>query len=187
MKSIKIVLMCVLTCVVYGIIHDQITARICVEYFTIGHPPIFPTDDPTLLGLGWGIIATWWVGVLLGIPLAAASRFGGWPKREPNTLWKPLLRLALISFCIAAVAGLIGRVAAVNGWVFLVGSIADRVPADRHVPFIIDLWMHLASYLAGFVSAIVMFVFVLLGRQRKHLENQATDSAPSKSSASTAN
>ena len=52
MQWITIVLLSVLTCVTYGVVHDQITARICVEYFTIGHPPVFATDDPTLLGLG---------------------------------------------------------------------------------------------------------------------------------------
>ena len=45
--------------------------------FTIGHPPVFATDDPTLLGLGWGVIASWWVGLLLGIPLALVARAGG--------------------------------------------------------------------------------------------------------------
>ena len=51
MRTGAIVLMCVFAAVVYGVIHDQITARVCVEYFTVGHPPIFPTDDPTLLGV----------------------------------------------------------------------------------------------------------------------------------------
>lgn len=74
-----------------------------------------------------------------------------------------------MSFAIAVLAGLAGWIAASIGWVFLVGSIADRVPTDRHVSFLIDLWAHSASYLAGFVGAIVLIVFVLRGRQRKYL------------------
>jgi len=70
MEMVKIVLLCIVSAVVYGILHDQVTARACVEYFTIGHPPVFKTDSPTLLALGWGVIATWWVGLLLGIPAA---------------------------------------------------------------------------------------------------------------------
>jgi hypothetical protein len=58
-ESLKIILLCIVAAIVYGILHDQVTARVCVEYFTIGHPPIFHTDDPTLLALGWGVIATW--------------------------------------------------------------------------------------------------------------------------------
>jgi len=33
-RSVGIVLLCVAAAVVYGIVHDQITARVCVEYFT---------------------------------------------------------------------------------------------------------------------------------------------------------
>jgi len=33
MQSIKIILTCVVAAILYGIVHDQITARICVEYF----------------------------------------------------------------------------------------------------------------------------------------------------------
>jgi hypothetical protein len=67
METVKIVLLCILSAIIFGILHDQVTARACVEYFTIGHPPIFDTDSPTLLAFGWGIIATWWVGLILGI------------------------------------------------------------------------------------------------------------------------
>jgi hypothetical protein len=74
MQALGIVLVSILAAVVYGIVHDQVTARVCVEYFTIGHPPVFHTDDPTLLGIGWGIIATWWVGAMLGAPLAIVAR-----------------------------------------------------------------------------------------------------------------
>src|ERR1700676_2919513 len=80
MESLKIALLCIVSAVVFGILHDQVTARVCVEYFTIGHPPVFDTDSPTLLALGWDVIATWWVGLLLGIPAALVSRLGSWPK-----------------------------------------------------------------------------------------------------------
>ena len=43
MKFWGIVLLCVASAAVYGIVHDQVTARICVEYFTIGHAPVFDT------------------------------------------------------------------------------------------------------------------------------------------------
>jgi hypothetical protein len=34
LQALGIVCMCVGAAVLYGIIHDQITARVCVEYFT---------------------------------------------------------------------------------------------------------------------------------------------------------
>jgi len=67
MQRLAIVGLCIAAAIGYGIGHDQITARVCVEYFTIGHPPIFSTDSPRLLGLGWGIMATGWVGLVLGL------------------------------------------------------------------------------------------------------------------------
>ena len=76
MESVRILVLCVVAAMGYGVAHDQFTARVCVEYFTVGHPPVFSTDDPTLLGIGWGIIATWWVGLLLGVPLAVVARAG---------------------------------------------------------------------------------------------------------------
>ncbi len=91
MQFLGIILMCILAAVAYGIAQDQIAARVCVEYFTIGHPPIFDTDDPTFLGLGWDIIATWWVGLLLGVPLAIVARVGSRPKRSLNSLIGSLL------------------------------------------------------------------------------------------------
>jgi len=61
MQFTRIVLTCVVASVLYGILHDQVTAHICVEYFSVFHSPVFPTESPTLLALGWGVIATWWM------------------------------------------------------------------------------------------------------------------------------
>ncbi|MDA0768159.1 MAG: hypothetical protein O3A92_15225 [Verrucomicrobia bacterium] len=38
MQVVAIILASVAAAIVYGIIHDQVIARICVEYFTIVHP-----------------------------------------------------------------------------------------------------------------------------------------------------
>jgi len=48
MKWFLIVILSIFACITYGVVHDQITARICVEYFTVGHAPVFDTVDPTL-------------------------------------------------------------------------------------------------------------------------------------------
>ena len=90
MQFVGIVLFSIAAAVFYGIAHDQVTARVCVEYFTIGHPPVFHTTSPTLLALGWGALATWWVGLPLGIFLACASRLGAWPRLTVRDLVRPL-------------------------------------------------------------------------------------------------
>jgi hypothetical protein len=164
MQSLLIILLCILAAVAYGIVHDQITARVCVEYFTIGHPPVFGTEDPTLLGLGWGIIATWWVGALLGVPLAIVARAGSRPKRSAASLVRPLLGLMAVAGVCAIVAGTIGWLLAKSDAVFLVDPIADEVPRNRHVLFIADLWAHSASYLSAPVGGIVVMTLVWRSR-----------------------
>ena len=164
MHSLGIVLMCVAAAVCYGIAHDQVTARICVEYFTVGHPPVFGTEDPTLLGIGWGIVATWWVGLLLGVPLAIVARAGSRPKRSVSSLLRPLMWLLAVMAVCAFAAGILGWVLAANGAVFLVGPIAHELPAERHVPFLADLWAHSASYLVGSVGGIIVLVQVWRSR-----------------------
>lgn len=166
MQSLGIVLMCVAAAVCYGVVHDQVTAWVCVEYFTVGPPPVFDTDDPTLLGLGWGVIATWWVGLLLGIPLAFVARAGARPRRSVRSLVRPVARLLMIMTALALAAGVVGWLLASVGLVVLVGPIAHNLPADRHVPFLADLWAHSASYFVGFVGGIVVMVQVWRSRGR---------------------
>ena len=36
MHKLKTILLCTTAAAVYGVVHDQITARLCIEYFTIG-------------------------------------------------------------------------------------------------------------------------------------------------------
>ncbi len=128
-----------LACITYGVIHDQVTARICIAYFTIGHPTVIPTNDPTVLGIVWGVIATWWVGVLLGVLLAITALAGKQPPRRVGTLIRPIAKLCVATAILAILAGLVGYLAARAGWVGLVGDLAQRVPATKHVAFIMDM------------------------------------------------
>lgn len=157
--------MSVAAAIAYGIAHDQITVRICLEYFTIGHPKVFPTENPTMLAIGWGIIATWWVGVLLGVPLAIVARAGSRPKRTAGSLVRPVAWLLTVMAFFATIAGIAGWFFASSGMVVLVGPIARELPEDRHVPFLIDLWAHNASYFMGLVGGIVVLIRVWRSRK----------------------
>lgn len=165
MQLLYTVAICVAAAVLYGVLHDQVTARICVEYFTIGHAPIFGTDDPTLLGLGWGVLATWWVGVLLGVPLALVARVGGWPKRTAASLIKPLVVLMLVSALCATIAAVIGALLARWGLIWLLEPMASAVPREKHVAFLTDLWAHNASYAAGFIGGGILMLRVWVDRR----------------------
>jgi hypothetical protein len=171
MQCFAIVGLCVLAAVTYGVLHDQVTARVCVEYFTIGHPPIFGTQDPTLLGLGWGVLATWWVGVLLGLPLAAAARLGRRPQRTAASLIRPVTMLMLVSAGCALVAGVVGYGMAKLGVIGLFGPVGRAIPPARHVAFLADLWAHNASYLSGFVGGGILIFRVWQRRSLAGLDN----------------
>ena len=166
MESAKIILACVLAAVAYGIAHDQVTARVCIEYFTIGHPPVFPTDSPTLLALGWGVIATWWVGLLLGIPTALACRLGSRPKLAVRQLFRPIVRLLTAMALASLVCGVIGMLVAMNGDVWLLEPMRSRVPAEKHAAFLSDLWAHSAAYAVGFFGGLINCVWLFRQRGR---------------------
>jgi hypothetical protein len=165
MQGSAIVALCIGAAVAYGIVHDQITARICVEYFTIGHPPVFATDSPTLLAVGWGVIATWWAGAIQGVGLALAARAGNRPRRDVRSLVRPVATLLLAMAVCAALAGSIGYLLGRAGMVFLVEPLARLIPPDQHARFLADLWAHSASYLVGFLGGAIVMARVWRGRR----------------------
>src|SRR5277367_3085254 len=106
MRFLSIVLLCIAASVAYGLVHDQITIRICPEYFTVLHPQILPHDTPlTLLALAWGVIATWWVGAILGILLGLCSCCGRRRKLSAGELVQPILKLLLVMAVGAIMSG----------------------------------------------------------------------------------
>ena len=165
MAFLKIVGLCVLAACIYGILHDQVTARVCVEYFTIGHPRIIRSESPTLLGLVWGVVATWWFGAILGVVLGVAARAGRPPRLTAREIFSPLLVSLAVLGCAAFVVGLIGHGLATSGKVQLVGRLAERVPSDRHVAFLAVGFAHAASYLGGVAVCVVLIVRVLVRRR----------------------
>ena len=159
MESIKIVLGCVLAAVLYGIIHDQFTARICVEYFTIFHPPIFTTQSPTLLGIGWGIVATWWAGSIVGLMLLIAARFGSRPQLPASAIMPLVFRLMGVMAICALVFGAIGYF-----WAPIPRDAQVALPPELHRRFLADWWAHSASYGSGFLGGLVLCVIVWVKR-----------------------
>ncbi len=159
--------MCVAAAIVYGIVHDQFTAHICVEYFSVFHPPVFPTQSPTLLALGWGVLATWWMGAFLGVLLALSAQVGSRPKIAASDLTRPIAKLLCVMGFLAAVSGLTGYMLAFRKappeWI--IGSL----PPDRYARFMADWWAHSASYAVGFFGGIALCVVTI----RKRLSQRA--------------
>ncbi|UDF04342.1 hypothetical protein [Asticcacaulis sp. AND118] len=135
MESIKIIGFSIFAAVSYGILHDMVTAHLCVEYFTVAHPPVFATQSPFLLALGWGIIATWWVGLPLGILLAIGARAGSQNKLSFAQLQKPILILMVVSASAAFCAGLISATLIMLGIINIPGWWGEIIPSEKHVAF----------------------------------------------------
>lgn len=170
-EFLRIVALGIGSAVVYGILHDQITVRVCVEYFTIGHPPVFDTTSPTLLALGWGVIATWWVGLPLGVCVAMAARLGTRPKISALQLLKPVGVLLLAMGAVSLIAGVVGYFVAKAGGVILLEPLSLAVPRERHVVFLADLWAHDAAYASAFVGGMALCYRVL--RRRRALRQNS--------------
>jgi hypothetical protein len=163
MDALKIIATCLLAGSVYGIVHDQVTARVCLEYFTVFHPDVFHTQSPTLLALGWGILATWWASLFVGLVLAVAARSGSRPRFSANEL-VPKVALLMAAMAIFALA------AGISGY-FLQGLgmeyYATNIPKQIRHTFYADLWAHTASYLGGFIGGLILCISVWRSRGKR--------------------
>lgn len=167
MKFLGIVLFSISAAIVYGVVHDQITARLCVEYFTIGHPRLIDSDSPAVLGLFWGVVGTWWVGASLGVALGMASRWGRWPKLE----WRDHRRGVAWLLGVMALSALMAGIAAAGALLphDLEGMgefTGPDVPASARPLFLVDAAAHLTSYGVGFLGGLVLVVGTVLRRRR---------------------
>lgn len=164
MAFLAIVLLCVAGAVVYGVLQDLVTAHVCLEYFSVFHGT--PDGGPVAQALHWGVVATWWVGLALGVLLALAARRGPGPRRGWRDLLRPVAMLLVGVGAVALLAGLLGAWLAAQGAVVVAPPWDARIPRERHVAFLADLWAHNAAYLAGAVGGLVLAWRVQRGRRR---------------------
>lgn len=153
--------------VIYGVVHDEITAHLCVEYFSVTHPHLINSESPTLLALAWGVVATWWVGLGLGLLIAVAARAGRWPRLDAQELVTPVLILLLTMGVLATLAGFAGYNLSAEGRIEVPSDVRFVVPEAR-----LNRWMgvwyaHNASYDVGFVGGVVVAVLTVMTRRRR--------------------
>jgi hypothetical protein len=163
--ALRIVLLAIAAACTYGVAHDLVTAHLCVEYFTVAHPPLFATEDPVLLALGWGVVATWWVGLPLGLLLAFAALRGPRPSPRAAALVRPVGRLLLAMAACALVAGVVGWLAGVAGASGPGDRLAARIPPERHARFVACACAHVASYAAGLFGGLWLVRATWRGRR----------------------
>jgi hypothetical protein len=164
---LKTIATCILASVLYGLIHDQITIRICPQYFTIWHPHVIETDSLTVLALVWGVIATWWMGAFLGILVGGSATFGQWPIPSFNYIFKCILWIMGASAIGAILAGLIAWQIHAIAPAFIMREQIASLDLETQRRFTIDLFIHNASYNVAPIGAIIASIFIW--RRRIHL------------------
>jgi hypothetical protein len=167
MHSLRIVLFSIGCAVLYGIVHDQVTARVCVEYFTVGHPSLLGLRDPTALGIVWGILATWWVGLALGLLLALVCRLGPRPTLTVRDVRGPILLVMLVIGVTSLIAGLAGYTLTRTGSLYMPYTLVTRVPAARQAAFLADAWAHQNAYNVGLVGGLAVCLWAWHERGRR--------------------
>lgn len=170
-----IIMLCMVAGVLYGIVHNQASVRVSLEYFTLGHREIISSTSPTLLGIAWGIHPNWWVGLCLGVLFAVAGRAGKWPKRNARSFVKPLFILFVISGTASVTAGMLGLKLAKAGTLGLYEPLYSMVPASGHAAYISALWMHTASYTIATMAGCIAALFVFTGRVRAEKKRNNTE------------
>ena len=169
---------------VYGIIHDQITYSISEEYYTkfkfiqfglqnwgmgqnVGTEKsreiIF--QNPRFGAAIIGTLATWWVGLIIGIFLGLI----GLIHRNGKEMLKATSKSIVLTTGIALLTGLIGLL---YGKLFLVGNPPNWYLPDNLIErgtFIMVGSMHNFSYLGGLIGLICGIIFSI--RQKRKYKN----------------
>jgi len=166
MQFIKIIALAVAAAIVYGICMDNVTARVCVEYFSIGHPHVIDSESPTDLAFVWGVLATWWAGLIIGVPLAFAARAGARPPLAAGDLIRPLGILLAAMALVTLLAGVIGYALASRGVIVLAYPLSAWIAPERHVRFLADGAAHLGAYASGFIGGAVLCAVTWRRRKR---------------------
>jgi len=176
----KIIATCIAAATLYGIAQDQITYRYCPEYFTKGfHKDMMDSwqgvfgldrakklfdnnpDNPTLRATIWGVVASWWMGALIGIPVTIACRVGPWPKINYKDIIKPLV----------CTLGLTGTSALIAGTQAKLGCRKLRYEdVQDSAGFYKNLIAHNTAYIVGPVWSMGLIAYIL--RTRYELSQQ---------------
>lgn len=160
---LRVVLVTLTLGILYGIAHDMVTAHVCVEYFSKFHPEIIRSDNPALLALAWGVTATWWVALPLGMALGLAAAVGSRPMAPVGWIAKRLALVLVGLWLFSMTAGLIGG--RVGGPLTLQFLHRSGLPPGREARFWFDYWAHLAAYGGGVLGGLAMVVAVYRSRR----------------------
>jgi len=175
---------------VYGIVHDQITYTISNEYYSkfkfiqfgldnwgmgenIGteNTPEIKLNNPRIGAAIVGFLATWWVGMIIGIILGLI----GLIHRNGKEMFKITMRATLITIGIALIVGIIGLI---YGKLFLASNPPNWFLPENLINrtnFIMVGSMHNFSYLGGLIGMIVSVTYSIQKKRKIKTEYNRVD------------
>ncbi len=157
---------------IYGIINDQLTYTISPEYYTkfkfyqfglmdIGNEANFP--NPRIEVSAVGFMATWWMGLIIGLILALV----GLIHKESKEMFRITLKAIIVTIIITFITGLIGLV---YGKFILVKNGVNWWLPENLIDvknFIAVGSMHNFSYLGGLLGLLAGIIYSIIQKREK--------------------
>jgi hypothetical protein len=169
MPVLRIVMVCIVGLSVYGMAQDQISVRLCPEYFTVAHPPIAGLNNPILLGMAWGFLGSWWGGLVIGLALALAATLGRWQPLSARELIRPVMLMMVGVASGTVIAGAGAYFNAEMTGVTLGEPWASGIPPERHLRFFVVACAHFGTYASAIAGAAGLCVWTVRRRIRRQL------------------
>ena len=148
----------------YAVLQDQVSARLCPEYFTVFHNPIPGLTDPTLVGMVWGFVGSCWGGAIMGYAAGLAATLGPRPPLTVRQLVIPMLLLMGAIALVTLIAGLTAYRHAAMFNIRLDPVVLEDMPIERHHYLFTVACYHLAAYVTAVIGTVIMCVAI--GRSR---------------------
>jgi len=167
---------------VYGILHDQITYSISPEYYTkfkfiqfdlenywglginIGSEiqPEMKLQSPRFGASIVGLLATWWVGMILGIIFGLI----GLIHKTAKMMFTSIMKAFLLTIGIALFTGILGLG---YGKLFLIENLGGRNIPEHIIDidhFVMVGSMHNFSYLGGLIGLIIGGIYIITQKKK---------------------
>ena len=139
------------------------------------HPTVIESRDPTLVALAWGVVATWWFGLILGVVLALAATFG----RKPRAPWRWIVRALTGVFAASALAAAIA-LGITSGFALEMpddfGPVYAELDRPERLAFTQAAAMHETAYDAAAITTLLSAGIIVWGRRRLGRPDAAPES-----------
>jgi hypothetical protein len=161
---LRVVVLCFAGQAAYGTLQDQISVRVCKEYFTVAHPRLGTLDDPTLLGIAWGILAGGSGGIALGLALGIAATSGRRPPLTVRELTVPLLLALTAQATVTAICGISAYLTGGLAVITLTEPLTEAIPPPLHQRFFAVACAHFGTYTSAVLGGVVLCVWAVWRR-----------------------